>query len=754
MEDCSGMMRELGSLATFQARRPYVMHAASTRSAIMGIAILGFVIAGQLTGSKAAGSSETSRAKVPPAKAEARDCWLKTPTVSIMVGFIYEPGRPYTIQRWMENLGNRFDADQWVRDFKETGATHLVFYDKWIDGLVFHDTKTTNFKTRRDFVREVAAACRKQKLRLLLYFNAVNDGNPEFDEWTLDKEGKPIIRSGKWPTRWQTLHSPFREKCLEQVRELLGYPIDGIWHDIFSERVDRTNPWMTKAYEKMFGEPFEQATPRRLEEFNARTLAGYLDDVYAMRRERKLDGLIFTSNGSAAQFLNSGIWTDLVGPRLHYLFREGHSFENNDKLARMAWVLPKPVEINLLLNSSWFTPLDDTPPPARWTEKQALAASAVVVCQGAGIHWALTPGHDGTFGDDLKHAKLVGAWFRKVKPALENAQPYADVGIVLGTPASGGPGLPASNQLWAANQGRTQGAWERVLAISDALARQGVFSRYLFMNSQGGSWPATLKAFKAIVVPELAVLDEAHLGQLRQYVREGGKLVAFGHATVLDAKSQRRQDYGLGDVLGARLVGEVGEGGASQMTASVPLKIVDSTAAGIFDNVTIAPRAVRVEPVGAKVVAFLQNEPQAAAILKNTFGRGEAWLITAGDASFAEKSPLWAGLVRLMGGPTVTVEPTDASRYRIILTRVAGGQALHLIDKAVSDGGHALQPVNERVKRDYTAQQVTITLDAKRLGTPRKARLIGSNEVVAVSAKDGKITFSIKPDPVASVMLK
>ncbi len=715
------------------------MHARLIRSAITGIAILS-LISGHFAGLKAAGSSETSGGKIPAAKAEARECWLRTPTVSIMTGFIYKPGSPYTVQQWLENLGNKFDAEQWVRDFKETGATHLVFYDKWHDGLVFHDTKTTNFKSRRDFVREVAAACRKQGLKLLIYFNAVNDGNPEFQEWTLDKDGKPIVRSAPWRTGYQTLHSPFREKCLEQVRELLAYPIDGIWHDIFRERVDRSNPWMTRGYERMYGEPFEKATLLRLEEFNARTLAGYLDEVYALRRERKLNGLIVTANGSASNFLNSGVWADLVGSRLHYLFNEGHSFENNDKLARLAWVLPKPVEVNLLLNSSWFTPLEDTPPPARWTEKQALAASAIVVCQGAGVHWALAPGHDGVFGDDLKHAKLVGAWFYRVKPALENARPYADVGIVLGTPAPGGPWLPASNQLWTASQGRTAGAWAGATAIGDALARQGIFSRYLFMNSQGGSWPVSLKAFKAILVPELAVLDEAHLEQLRRYVRDGGKLVAFGHATVLDANGQRRKDYGLSDVLGARLAGEV-EFPPSSPDAPVLVRVTDPAVTAIFEDATIKPMAVRVEPVGARVVASMQNETQAAAILKHTFGRGEAWLITTGDGAITEDSALWTGVTRLIGGPTVTVEPADSGRYRIILTSVPGGHALHLIDKAVD-------------KPDYTAQDVTITLNAKRLDTPRQARLIGSNEVVAVSANDGQISFSIKPDPVASVMLK
>lgn len=41
----------------------------------------------------------------------------------------------------------------------------------------------------------------------------------------------------------------------------------------------------------------------------------------------------------------------------------------------MAWVSPKPLEIGLLLNRSWFTPLTDVAPPAKMTRRQAVAAS-------------------------------------------------------------------------------------------------------------------------------------------------------------------------------------------------------------------------------------------------------------------------------------------------------------------------------------------------------------------------------------------
>lgn len=430
----------------------------------------------------------------------ARPCWHKAPTLSVMTGFIYEPLKPYTIQQWMENLGNRFDADRWVQGFKEVGASHVVFYDKWIDGLVFHDTKTTGFKTQRDFLREIAAACQRGGLPLVIYFNAISDGNPEFDQWSLlDRAGKPIVFGDRWPTRYQTLHSPFRQKCLEQVRELLGNygPIDGIWHDIFHERFNTDSEWTANAYQKKFGEPFQQAT--RLEEFQVRTLAGYLDEADAIRRERRQDRCLFTSNGSGSQFLNGGPWTESVGSRLQYLFNEGHSFQNNEKLARMAWALPKPLDINLLLNRSWFTPLDDAAPAANYSNEQAIAATAIAICQGAGVNFALTPGHDGRFGEDLERAKAVGRWFQTVQPWVTDAQPAADAAIVAG---------PNAN------------------AATESLARAGVFTRWIARDQP-------LPACRAIVVPAGSQVDDTLAGRLRDYVTRGGTVLACGYSAAL-----------------------------------------------------------------------------------------------------------------------------------------------------------------------------------------------------------------------------
>ena len=494
-----------------------------------------------------------------PCVSAAEETWYRAPTLAVMTGFIYEPLKPYPIEQWEKGLGSRFDADCWVADFKQAGATYLIFYDKWIDGFVFHDTKTTKFKTRRDFVREVSDACHRGNLRLVYYFNAVSDGNPEFDPWAVrDRRGNFIVFSPNWPTRYQTLHSPFRKISVEQVRELLcNYGrTDGLWLDIFGEQLQTTSPWVAQGYKKMYGRPFDQAAPQTLAEFNARTLAGYHDEVRAIAQQHQ-PGCVWTSNGAAPMMLEAGDWARRVGARLEYGSVEGHSFDAMDRWARMAWLNFKPIETGLLLSSSWFTPLEDKAPPAAMSDREAIAAAAVALCQGATVYLALTPDHSGVFGEDLRRAKAVGAWFKSVAPLLTAAQPYADVGIVLGAPAADGPGLPYGNSLWKRYLARQSSAFDEAIAVSDALGRAGVFSRLLYASPQGGSWGESLAGYRAIVLPECAPLDDAHADRLRQYVRSGGRLVAFGHASMLDGRNARRGEFALADVFGARYRGEV-----------------------------------------------------------------------------------------------------------------------------------------------------------------------------------------------------
>ncbi len=819
-----------------------------------------------------------------PVGSEADESWYRSARLAVMTGYIYEPKSPYTIREWEEGLGHGMDADRWVADFRAAGADYLIFYDKWIDGFVFHDTDTTRFQTDRDFVREISDACHRGGLRLVYYFNAVSDGNPEFDRWSLlDRRGEPIVFSPRWPTRYQTLHSPFRGVAVEQVRELFTRygRVDGIWLDIFRERLDTTSRWVARGYEKMYGEPFDRASPERLAEFNARTLARYLHEVQAVGRKHQPQ-CVWTSNGSARNLLESAVWSRWVGARLDYASVEAHRFDRMDRAARTAWASPKPTEIGLLLSSSWFTPREDEPPPAAMTEKGAIATAAVALCQGANVYMALTPGHAGTFGEDLDRAKAIGAWFRVNEPALEGARPYADLGLVLGTPHVDGPGLPSRNMLWKSYEPKQATAWDQAITVDAALARAGLFTHLLYdPGPAGGHWPESLAGYRAILLPERAMLDHARAEQLRDYVRQGGTLVAFGHASLLDARAQRRDDYLLAHLFGASLAAEVAfppavrntraavdseyspeyaaenlldgrptawasagtpmphwaeitlpepadvarvelvsragpyrvtdvdlevhdgtgwkqlgsvrgaDGRAVSIALAEPVRtdriritilrelyrgedrqyadveaihVVDAAGRDLSTNrpapiailpaapevenalagasPAVPPMAVRVDPTTAEVIARLDDPGRSPAMLRNRFGRGQAILVTTSEASFAEHSRFWAALARLVAGPpTLRCNAEMRDRYRFILTRVGRSHVLHAIDRAAG-------------KPEYEAAEVTVSLEAARLGGIDRAAPVGGGDPLPISEQEGRVTFTVRPDPVAGVQLE
>ena len=786
--------------------------------------------------------------------------WYQAPSLGIMTGFLKDPQGPLTQLVWRRNLGSRLDAERWVADFKAAGASYLIFYDKWHDGLVFHDTKTTAYKTRRDFVKEVAAACQKGGLRLILYTNPHIDGNPEFRQWAARNERKWfILMSERWPFEAQSLHSPFRQAMVGQVRELLtGYGrIDGLWLDIFRQPLAARNDCVAQAFEKVVGKRLSRATPEQLQRFEAATLAGFLDDVRAVARARQ-PGCVVTANGSALRLVGGGHWAAQVGARLDYGSAEGHQFDRIDGLARLASLSPKPVEIGILLCKTWFTRNDDAAPPAAKTPRQAVADVAVAACQGASVYLALTPGHAGTFGDDLKAAQAAGAWFRKAQPVLAGAEPVADVAVVLGTPAAEGAGLPPN-------------AVGEAAAISVGLGRAGLLAQLL----TSANWPASLAACRAVVVPDAAVLDDAHAEQIAKYVDAGGKLVVFGHGSMLDERGRRRRNYALADTLGVRyrddasleaaawkvtaeadstwggkqfpahlvldgkstfwasaetpmphwvqvnfpaeavvakveLVSRAGgymvadldvqvpKGkawqavgsvrGAKASTISVTLDapvetakvrfhitrelvggknriIADVEAVRIFDaagrnlateqqmriavlakadavkqalaGVTVAPEAVRVRERGAEVLAALDSRGSPAALLRHQAGKGTAWLVTASGTAVGPEPRFWSGLAALLGAKP-SLRCSDPARYRVVLNRVAGGHVVHAIDR----------------RANAKPADVAITLDRARLGSPKAATVVGSGAAVPLEQADGELTLTLKPDPVASVLLK
>ena len=152
----------------------------------------------------------------------------------------------------------------------------------------------------------------------------------------------------------------------------------------------------------------------------------------------------------------------------------------------------------------------------------------------------------------------------------------------------------------------------------------------------------------------------------------------------------------------------------------------------------LPPPAVAVARTSAEVLARFDRPVNAPAILRNKFGKGRAWLLTC--AAIPNDATCLSNLCKLtLGESSFIVRTNDVGRFRFILTCVGDALVLHVIDAAV--------PATQ-----YQSQLIEVSLTARQLGGRCQATLAGSDKVLTLSEKEGRIHFSVQPNPVATIV--
>ena len=86
----------------------------------------------------------------------------------------------------------KFNADEWVKLFKESGAKYIVFTAKHHAGFSMWDTKHSdhdimNTPFKRDVMKELADACKKHDMKLGWYYSQPDWFHPGYGEFDKDK---------------------------------------------------------------------------------------------------------------------------------------------------------------------------------------------------------------------------------------------------------------------------------------------------------------------------------------------------------------------------------------------------------------------------------------------------------------------------------------------------------------------------------------------------------------------------------------
>lgn len=124
---------------------------------------------------------------------------------------------------------DRFEPEKWAKAAKEAGMKYMVITAKHHDGFCMWDSKYTDFKADRDYIREVLDAFRAEGIRTGLYYSLLDWHHQDF---TVDHNHP--LRDGDWAelNKNRDQHK-YCQYMRDQVRELLTEygKIDVMWFD-------------------------------------------------------------------------------------------------------------------------------------------------------------------------------------------------------------------------------------------------------------------------------------------------------------------------------------------------------------------------------------------------------------------------------------------------------------------------------------------------------------------------------------------
>lgn len=125
---------------------------------------------------------------------------------------------------------HRFDAEEWVKAIKGSGARYITFTTRHHDGFSMWNTRQSDYNIvratpfRRDVLKELSEACQHEGVRLHLYYSILDWIRPDYPL------GRTGLKTGRMPAPNYDEYLRFMKL---QVSELLTQygPVGALWLD-------------------------------------------------------------------------------------------------------------------------------------------------------------------------------------------------------------------------------------------------------------------------------------------------------------------------------------------------------------------------------------------------------------------------------------------------------------------------------------------------------------------------------------------
>ena len=525
---------------------------------------------------------------------------------------------------------NGFDAERAAKMYAEAGFQLVSFFAKCGGGYSYYPTKigVRHPGCRADYTGELTSALKKRGVRCLHYVAVVceRESHKQHPEWVVNSDPSNWSRDivVKQESATMCFNSPYLDQiAIPQMKEIVQmYETDGFFIDGIVQPFLQWNCYCPSCREQFAREvggdiPKNDADPK----------------AFAFRQwaNRHME--------AAMEKMYRGVAS--VKPDVAFIFNFTYvpSFPITPPLfiPHITWDTPTPqmgnYSWNFSLQSRYLNTLPDVPFSAMNTrgnnwmdyalrEPEAFQHECAILLAARGSNYLSDIPYPSGNPDQPVYDIFgqVNRRSQSLEPLLDGSKPVKEAVV-----------LHSADSVWSKAQMTPQPKW----TFSPAYySMTGAHKALIELHYQMGIINSevcldTLGDYRVLILSDQRILGDKETEKIREFVKNGGALLATHETGTRDASNGKLADFALADVFGVKLTG-MGDVANCYLRAVPELKpfgipAMDVEAGGSYTKVTLTTARKLLDlipPYKGTKGGPPDTQPEGPGVTLNTYGKG------------------------------------------------------------------------------------------------------------------------------------